>query len=207
MDQEFREIHATWLQQQEEEEERNATATSVSAGVETTVFFVPRDLYAAPSPTLQAAESVSASTGVAPPPETPVDVNVSAGSSPTLSISTVSDMIPTELGDDVGEGSGERMNTRHDTFYFEDGNVEIVCGDTVFRVHSTIISFASTKLRDIFSQLLRIHPQIPEGCPRIIIILDDDAEDFATLLKMIYSPGWVSLSLRVGSMDCPLTFD
>ena len=207
MDQELREIHATWLLQQEEEEDRNVTATEASADVETPAAFVPQDLPSvhagakAPSSALQAAEPVSVLRSVASPP----DVRVSAGSSPTLSISTVSDLTATELGDDVGEGSDEQRITRHDTFYFEDGNVEIVCRDTVFRVHSTIISFASTKLRDIFSQLPRTRLQTPGGCPRLIF--NDSVEDVATLLKMIYTPGLVSLFLKVGSVDYPLNFD
>ena len=208
MDQELREIHATWLLQQEEEEERNATITEASAGIETPAAFIPQDLpfvhagADASSSALRTAEPASALRSVA----SPSDVPVSAGSSPTLSISTVSDFTTTELGDDVGECSDEQRNTRHDTFYFEDGNVEIMCGDTVFRVHSTVISFASTKLRDVFSQLPHIRPQTLGGCPRII--LDDGVEDFATLLKMIYTPGCVSLSLtEIGSVNYPLTFD
>ncbi|KAF9651088.1 hypothetical protein BDM02DRAFT_962654 [Thelephora ganbajun] len=109
-----------------------------------------------------------------------------AVSSPTSSISTVSDLTPTELDDGIGEGSGERATTRHETFYFQDGNVEILCGDVLFRVHSTIISFASSKLRDILSQQALLHTPMPEGCARIT--LTDSADDFAALLKMIHMP-------------------
>jgi len=111
-------------------------------------------------------------------------------SSPTLSISTISDLTPTELGEDIEEGSGEQKITRHETFYFADGNVEIVCGGTVFRVHSTIISFSSPKLGEILSQSALSQAQTPAGPPHISIT--DSAEDFAVLLKMIYTPGWVS---------------
>ena len=102
-------------------------------------------------------------------------------SSPTLSISTVSDLTPTELGEI------EQTTARHDTFYFEDGNVEIMCGDTVFRIHSTVIGFSSPKLRDILSPSELLHAPIPEGRPRITI--SESAEDFEILLKMIYTPG------------------
>ncbi|KAF9644393.1 hypothetical protein BDM02DRAFT_3263577 [Thelephora ganbajun] len=69
-----------------------------------------------------------------------------------------------------------------------DGNVEIVCGDTVFRVHSTIVSFSSPNLRDILSQPALLRAQAPEGPPRITI--PDSPEDFGILLKMIYTPGF-----------------
>jgi len=75
----------------------------------------------------------------------------------------------------------------HDTFYFEDGNVEIVCEHTLFRVHSTTISFSSPKLRDILSQSALLRAPTPEGRPRIAVT--DTAQDFAVLLKMIYTPG------------------
>ena len=200
------------MRQKEEEEQRNRRATEVSATeVENPVASVPQDLPVAhvgvdtPSSALQDTEPTSALRSVESSPETFVDPRVSAVSSPTSSISTVSDLSPTELGDDIGEGNGKRTNTHHDTFYFEDGDVEIVCQDTVFRVHSTIISFASATLRDILSQSARIHPPMLRGRPRISF--DDSVEDFAVLLKMVYTPGWVSPPPKVGLVNGPLTVD
>ncbi|KAF9647781.1 hypothetical protein BDM02DRAFT_3097588, partial [Thelephora ganbajun] len=169
-------------------------AAEVSAEVETPVAFVPQDLPAVvigidiPSSILQDIVSPSALHAVESPPE--VFINFPAGtvSSPTLSISTVSDLAPTDLGEEIEHSEGLTA-TRHDIFYFEDGNVEIVCGDTIFRVHSTIVSFSSSKLQDILSQPALLHAPTPEGPPRIAI--SDNAEDFAILLKMIYTPGWV----------------
>ena len=106
--------------------------------------------------------------------------------SPTLSLSTISDLTPTELGEEIAH-SEEQATVRHDTFYFEDGNVEIVCGGIVFRVHSTIISFTSSKLQNILSPPALLHAPMPEGLPRITV--SDGAEDFAVLLKVIYTPG------------------
>ena len=96
----------------------------------------------------------------------------------------MSDLTPTELGE---VEQGQEQEASNDTFYFEDGNVEIVCGDSVFRVHSSVISFSSSKLREILSQSALLSSPTPEGRPRITI--SDNAEDFAMLLKMIYTPG------------------
>ena len=156
----------------------------VPAEVETPVAFVPQDL-----PT----------TGIDTPFEPFFDIPTTAGSSPTLTISTVSDLTPTELGEDI-EHSEEQTTTRHDTLYFEDGNVEIVCGDTVFRVHSTIISLSSSELRDILSPSALLNASRPEGCPRIVF--KDSAEDFGVLLRMIYIPGY-ALPLR-GLCELPV---
>ena len=121
------------------------------------------------------------------PSGTFVDVPTIAVSSPALSISTVS---TTEPSEEI-EHSEEQATTRHDTFYFEDGNVEIACGDTVFRVHSTVVSLSSSKLRGILarSTLRILGAPTPEGCPRIVFA--DSTEDFAILLQMIYTPGYV----------------
>jgi len=59
------------------------------------------------------------------PSETFFDIPPTAVSSPTLSISTVSDLTPTELSEDIEDDN--EMVIHHDTFYFEDGDVEIVC--------------------------------------------------------------------------------
>ena len=194
MDQELREIHAAWLQCREEEERRNARTAEVPTGeVDTPVAFAPQDLPAthvgidAPSSALQGIELVSSAQFVESFPDTFIDVRASVVSSPTLSISTISDFTPTEASDDIGEGTGGRMATHHETFYFRDGDVEIMCGDIVFRVHSTIISFASSNLQDILSQPALLHASTPKGRPRIT--LAEKAEDFAVLLRMIYTPG------------------
>ena len=174
--------------------------TEVPVEVETPVAFVPQDLPVTtidielPSSILQDIKLPSVLHHVQSSSETFVDVPDGTISSPTLSISTISELTPTELGEEI-EYSDEQTAARHDTFYFEDGNVEIMCGHTLFRVHSTIISFSSSKLRDILSPLALLHAPTPEGRPRITI--SESAEDFGILLKMIYTPGWASSPFAV----------
>ena len=80
---------------------------------------------------------------------------------------------------------------QHKTFYLEDGNVEVVCGNTLFRVHTSVLSFHSPALRRMFAQTNLTAAESPNGCPRIPS--SDTAADFTTLLKMIYLPGSVAL--------------
>ena len=181
------------MRRKEEEEQGNgATAEVPTAEVETPVAFVPQDLPAthipaadAPSSPVLQAGSLSILQDIEYPSETFVDIPPTAVSSPMLSISTVSDLTPTELNEDIEDDNGVVIH--HDTFYFEDGNVEIVCGHTLFRVHSTTVSFSSPKLRDVLSQSALLNAPTPEGRPRITFT--DTAQDFAVLLKMIYTPG------------------
>ena len=101
--------------------------------------------------------------------------------------------------------SEEWTTIPHETFYFEDGNVEIVCGDTVFRVHSTIISFSSSKLRDMLSPSTLLNAPMPEGCPRTVF--EDSADDFEVLLETIYTQSMstqVSVRMQDTSFARPL---
>ena len=205
MNQEFHELHSEWILQSKKEEEKDVVeteghegeevTTEVPVEVNTPVAFAPQDLPAMfetgmPSSILQGIESLSIVERTESSSDVFTNDRIATVSSPTLSISTISDLAPTELGEDTKEGGGELVPTCHKTFYLEDGNVEIVCGYTIFRVHSPILSFSSPKLRDMFSPSTLLTAPMPEGCPRIF--LKDSAQDFAVLLRMIYTPGYVS---------------
>ena len=184
------------MQRRIEEGPRGTTATEVP--VKTPVAPAPRDLPSArigaddhPS-ALQDIEPLSLFQGVGFYSDAYTGPTVSKISSPTLSISTVSDLTSTELGEDTGEDGEKFIPSRHETFYLEDGNVEIVCGHTIFRVHSPVISFSSLDLRSVLSTAL-LNATTSEGCPRVFF--KDSAEDFAVLLKMIYTPGYAPLPL------------
>ena len=175
--------------------EEGVTAVDVSAEVKTPVAFVPQYLPVTaidveiPSSIMQDIES-----------SLETFINIPSGAvSPALSISTVSDLTSTELGEEIEDDEKQRA-PRLDTVYFEDGNVEIECGETVFRVHSSVISFSSSKLGEIISQPALRDAPTPEGLPRITI--SDTAEDFLSLLKMIYTP-WLVSNLAINS--CRLT--
>ena len=176
-------------------------ATKSPAQAETPTTFVPQNLPTIatdtdfPSPALQGTKPPSILDDLGSSSETFANIPTTAVSSPALSISTISDFTPTELDDDIGEGSGEGMPTRHKIFYLEDGNVEIVCGHTIFKVHSPVLSFSSRNLRDMLSPSTLLDAPMPEGCPRVI--LTDSADDFAILLEMIYTPGYVFPPMRV----------
>ena len=174
----------------------------MSAEVETPVAFVPKDPPAAtvdtrPPSIPQHVEPPSVLYDVESSSGTLVDVPTDTVSSPSSNIPTVSDLTPAEPGEEI-----EQTTTRCDMFYFEDGNVEIVCENAVFRVHSTVISFSSSELRDVLSPPALLRAPTPEGRPRITI--QESAEDFGVLLKMIYTPGWVSFPFHAvgGCLTC-----
>ena len=130
------------------------------------------------------------------PPEpitTPETDTVSASpvtQSPSISVSSLSDFTIADTSDDESPIDPTTI-THHDTFYLEDGNVEVLCGNVLFRVHTSILSFHSPALRRMFAQASLASAESPKGCPRILS--SDPPRDFATLLKMIYLPGYVTL--------------
>ena len=72
--------------------------------------------------------------------------------SPSISIATLSDSMTVDSSDD--ELPIDPMATApHETFYLDDGNVEVLCGNTLFRVHTTVLSFHSPALRRMFAQI------------------------------------------------------
>ena len=112
--------------------------------------------------------------------------------SPSISISTLSDFTIADTSD--GEPPTDSTTiTPHDTFYFEDGNVEVLCGNTLFRVHASILSLHSPVLSQMFAKASLSTAESPNGCPQIPS--SDTVTDFATLLKVICLPEYATLPL------------
>ena len=126
--------------------------------------------------------------GSATAPE--MEVEATSGSpaltqSPSISIATLSDFTIADTSD-VQSPVDPTAIALHDTFYLEDGNVEVLCGNSLFRVHTSVLSFHSPVLRKVFAQTRLETAESPNGCPRILF--SDTAVDFTTLLKMVYLP-------------------
>jgi len=122
----------------------------------------------------------------------------SAPPSPSTSITALSDFTIADSLDDEPVLEPETTTpheptlepetvTSHDTFYLDDGSVEVLCGKTLFRVHAGALSFQSPVLRQMFSPANLTTAESPNGCPRVVS--SDTPTDFTTLLKAIYLPG------------------
>ena len=141
-----------------------------------------------------------------PSPEPPavLDINSIPASpvthSPSISVATFSDSTIADSSDDessansvVSDTSGDQVPADstvaapYETFYLEDGNVEVLCRNALFRVHTSILYFRSPALRPMFAQTNLASAESPNGCPRILS--SDTAADFSTLLKVVYLLG------------------
>ena len=120
--------------------------------------------------------------------------------SPSVSISAMSDFTIADTSDD--EFPLDTAITPHGTFYLEDGNVEVLCGNTLFRVHASVLSFHSPVLSRTLKSANLTAAESPNDCPRMLF--SDAATDFATLLKIVYLPEYATLPLP--QLFVPLTF-
>jgi hypothetical protein len=134
---------------------------------------------------------------ISQPPSEPIvtpETDAIAGSpvpqSPSISIVTLSDFTIADTSDDEVPLDSATI-TPHDTFYLEDGNVEVLCGNTLFRIHTSVVSFHSPVLGQMFAKANLADAESPNGCPRIPS--SDTVIDFTTLLKVIYLPVYAAL--------------
>jgi len=125
-------------------------------------------------------------------PETDTAPRPPTTHSPSISISTLSDLTIADTSDDESP-LDSTVITPHDTFYLDDGNVEVLCGNTLFRVQASAVSFHSPVLSQMLAKSNLATAESPNGCPRIVS--SDTAADFSTLLKVIYLPEYATLPL------------
>ena len=111
--------------------------------------------------------------------ETDMSPRSPAPHSPSISITTMSDFAVT---DDDEPPLDPKVITPHCAFYFEDGNVEVLCGNTLFRVHTSILSLHSPVLGRMFAKGSLTTAESPNSCLRIPS--SGAAADFITLLKI-----------------------
>ena len=109
--------------------------------------------------------------------------------SPSISITTLSDFTIADTSDDEPPLNPTAIHP-HDTFYLEDGNAEVLCGDVLFRIHTGVFPFHSPVLGQMFAKANLATVESPNGCPRIPSL--DTATDFATLLKIVYLPEYAT---------------
>ncbi|TFY70019.1 hypothetical protein EVG20_g2908 [Dentipellis fragilis] len=86
-------------------------------------------------------------------------------------------------------GTGPAVNLavlqQHPTLWYEDGNVVISAGKTMFLVHRSLLSRQSDVLAGLMLSAVQSHGSSPvEGCP--LVTLDNSADDIAVVLTAIY---------------------
>jgi len=77
---------------------------------------------------------------------------------------------------------------RHDQFYLSDGNILIVCEETLFRVHMDLLRLNSPIFREKLSPQNLARAGQVRGYP--CLHLPDSKGDFSILLKVIYTIGF-----------------
>ncbi|TFK49208.1 hypothetical protein OE88DRAFT_1727034 [Heliocybe sulcata] len=95
----------------------------------------------------------------------------------------------------------EETAKKCDQLWFDDGNVIILAGGTLFRIHRGILAAHSAVFQDILSAPRLEEPAIMDDCP--FVQLPDDARDVEEFLKVYYVPGYLDfLTARLPLSVC-----
>ena len=137
-----------------------------------------------PEPQIPQSPPLESSTA----PETDTTPTPPVTQSPSISITILPDFMTADSSDDELP-IDPTAAAPHETFYLDDRNVEVLCENTLFRVHTSTLSFHSPTLRRMLSQTSLAMAESPNSYPRILSL--DTPKDFSTLLKVIYISGLV----------------
>ena len=93
---------------------------------------------------------------------------------------------------DIGPLVGPTVVIPHEILYLDDGDVDMLCRITLFRVIVSALSLHSPALRQLFA---RTNPATAESPNRLLsrILSPDTTNDFAKLIKVVYHPGFFTL--------------
>lgn len=81
------------------------------------------------------------------------------------------------------------VSIRHPEFWLYDGSIVLAVGNTLFRVHQTILANHSEVFADLFTIPQPDGEFMIDGCH--VVHLYDDEKDFLDLLKAVYRPEYV----------------
>ena len=74
---------------------------------------------------------------------------------------------------------------KHPTLYFDDGNIILSCGSTLFCVHRTLLAKHSPVFREMFVPKDDVKLDVIRGCK--LFPMDDSREEMEALLDVMYN--------------------
>ena len=72
---------------------------------------------------------------------------------------------------------------QHGEFWFEDGNLVLVAGETAFRIYRGLLSVQSQVFEDLFASASSSTDELFAGCP--VVYLSDSPGDLVHLLRVL----------------------
>ena len=71
----------------------------------------------------------------------------------------------------------------HEEFWFDDGNIVLLCRETAFRVYRGLLTRHSVIFRDLFSMAQPSTAETMESCP--VVHISDPPDDLRYLLRAL----------------------
>ena len=86
----------------------------------------------------------------------------------------------------VREDSGpiEMGPVRHETMWFEDGNVVLIAENVALKLHRGVLARQSVVFQDMFAIPQPESTEVFDGCP--VVHLYDSASDLAIFIEILY---------------------
>ncbi len=86
------------------------------------------------------------------------------------------------------------MLKQHDEFWFDDGNLVLVAGDTAFRIYRGLLTMQSRIFENVFVSGSSCSNELLDGCP--VVDLSDSPEDLVHLLRVLLPTSRKMCALR-----------
>ncbi|KAM5544059.1 hypothetical protein V8D89_002245 [Ganoderma adspersum] len=77
---------------------------------------------------------------------------------------------------------------KDEEFWFDDGNIIVVAGDTAFKLYKGILSSVSPVFKDLFSMPQPNNPETMDGC--LVVRLNDSATELGHFFRLVTKPGF-----------------
>ncbi|KAI1795354.1 hypothetical protein LXA43DRAFT_1108512 [Ganoderma leucocontextum] len=88
------------------------------------------------------------------------------------------------------------MLKQHDEFWFDDGNLVLVAGDTAFRIYRGLLTVQSRIFENVFVSASPSTDELLDGCP--VVHLSDSPDDLVHLLRVLLPTSRKIFYLREG---------
>ena len=89
---------------------------------------------------------------------------------------------------DHGDSEGLPQPKKDEEFWFDDGNIIVVAGDTAFKLYKGVLSSVSPVFKDLFSMPQPDNPETMDDC--LVVRLNDSAKELRHFFRVATKPGF-----------------
>ena len=96
--------------------------------------------------------------------------------------------IPDPMPADQAQVEVPPQPKKDEEFWFDDGNIIVVAGDTAFKLYKGVLSSVSPVFKDLFSMPQPDNPETMDDC--LVVRLNDSATELRHFFRVATKPGF-----------------